>query len=122
MAGKKNTVDGCEIHFAPPKKPWLKPLRWLVLTLGDRIMPGCLSYKMLFIHSMAPQGVRTNGPRAFFAACPQQPRIEKQLGLEDKENWITSDELTQTLGLTRVGFSVRLATPPSFFSGGGGCW
>ena len=26
VGDRRHTVDGCEIHFAPPKKPWLKPL------------------------------------------------------------------------------------------------
>ena len=35
-------------------------------------------------------------------------RIEKQLGLEDKENWITAEELQQSLG-----FNKRIH-PPKF--------
>ena len=38
-----HTVDGCEIHFAPPKTPWLKPLFATVFT-GDHIILGFLSF------------------------------------------------------------------------------
>ena len=37
-----HTVDGCEIHFAPPKKPWLKPL-FVGMYIGI-ITPGFLNF------------------------------------------------------------------------------
>ena len=43
-SNKKLDMGTDEIHFAPPKKPWLKPERFLLFTLGDsNHFPGFLN-------------------------------------------------------------------------------
>ena len=51
-------MDGCDIHFAPPKKPWLKPLFGLYLQ-GNRLITGLLRWcRMDFVHPLDVQTFR----------------------------------------------------------------